>query len=126
MRHCDGAAAVLGLPLMSAGRGRREFPLLAEQIFEGVVAPLRAWRCPGAFPEAADRVRAYTGTEFVCPAKALLGDLGLFGIRATIAISGGPVGLAEAMAADADSHRRPVVDSHAPEGFAAIPRRGDR
>src|SRR5262245_2748565 len=126
MRHGTGAGAVLGLPLMRASRALREFPLVAEQVLEVVVAPLRGRRGPGDFQAAGDRVSAYTCTEFVFPAKALLGDVGRFGIRATIGISGGSVGLAEAMAADDERHRLLVVHRHAPEGFADIPRRGDR
>src|SRR5262245_6934358 len=126
MRHSTGAGAVLGLPLMRAGRALSEFPLVAEQVLEVVVAPLRGRRGPGDFQAAGDRVSAYAGTEFVSPAKALLGAFGSFGIRSTIGISGGSVGLAEAMAADDERHSLLVVHRHAPEGFADIPRRGDR
>src|SRR5499427_4935734 len=105
MRHRAGASAVLRLPLMRAGRALREFPLVAEQVLEVVVAPFRGRRGPGDFQAAGDRVSAHAGTEFACPAKALLGDVGPFGIRSTIGISGGSVGFAEAMAADDERHR---------------------
>src|SRR5262245_12737707 len=105
MRHGTGAVAVLGLPLMRAGRALREFPLVAEQVLEVVVAPLRGRRGPGDFQSAGDRVSAHAGTEFVSPAKALLGEVGRFGIRSTIGVCGGSVGLAEAMAADDERHR---------------------
>src|SRR5215510_9160907 len=109
MWHCVGAGSVLRLPLMRAGRTLREFPLVAEQVLEVVVAPLR-WRSgPGDFQAAGDRVSAPAGAEFVCPAKALLRDFGRFGIRSTIGISRGSVGLAEAMAADDKRHRLLVV-----------------
>src|SRR5262249_60928234 len=100
MRHGAGAIAVFRLPLMRAGRALREFPLVAEQVLEVVVAPLRGRRGPGDFQAAGDRVSSHAGTEFVSPAKALLGDFSRFGIRSTIGISGGSVRLAEAMAAD--------------------------
>src|SRR5262245_21221355 len=126
MRHGTGACAVLRLPLMGAGRALREFPLVAEQVLEVVVAPLRRRRGPGDFQAAGDRISAYAGSKFASPAKALLADLGPFGIRSTMGVSGGSVGLAEAMAADDERHRLLVVHRHSPEGFANIPRRGDR
>src|SRR5262245_23382418 len=126
MRQGAGARAVLRLPLMVAGRALREFPLEAEQVLEVVVAPLRGRRGPGDFQSAGDRVSALAGAKFVSPAKALLGEFGRFGIRSTIGLSGSSVGLAEAMAADDERHRLLVVHRHAPEGFADIPRRGDR
>src|SRR5262245_65718837 len=99
IRHGIGAGAVLGLPLMRAGRALRERPLVAEQVLEVVVAPLRGRRGPGDFQAAGDRISALACSEFVSPAKALLGDVGRFGIRSTIGIRGGSVSLAEAMAA---------------------------
>ena len=74
MRHGAGASAVLRLPLMRAGRALREFPLVAEQVLEVVVAPLRRRRGPGDFQAAGDRVSALAGAEFVRPAQALLVD----------------------------------------------------
>src|SRR5262245_47334789 len=118
MRHGSGACAVLRLPLMRAGRALREFPLVAEQVLEVVVAPLRGRRGPGDFQAAGDRVSAPACAKFACPAKALLSDAGRFGIRSTIGVSGGSVSLAEAMAADDERHRLLVVHRHAPEGFA--------
>src|SRR5262252_1517685 len=105
MRHRAGASAVLRLPLMRAGRALREFPLVAEQVLEVVVAPLRGRRGPGDFQAAGDRVSALAGAEFVSPAKALLGEVSRFGIRSTIGSRGGSVSLAEAMAADDERHR---------------------
>ncbi len=81
MRHGAGAGAVLRLPLMRTGRALREFPLEAEQVLEVVVAPLRGRRGPGDFQAAGDRVSAPAGAKFVCPAKALLGEVGRFGIQ---------------------------------------------
>src|SRR5262249_19113264 len=121
MRHGAGAGAVLRLPLIRAGRALRELPLVAEQVLEVVVAPLRGRRGPGDFQAAGDRVSAHACTEFVSPAKALLGDVGPFWIRSTIGLSGSSVGLAEAMAADDERHCLLVVHRHAPEGFADIP-----
>src|SRR5262245_30319202 len=117
MRYGVGAGAVLRLPLMGAGRALREFPLVAEQVLEVVVAPFRGRRGPGDFQAAGDRVSAHASTEFVSPAKALLGEVGRFGIRSAIGIRGGSVSLAEAMAADDERHRLLVVHRHAPEGF---------
>ena len=63
---------VLRPPLIGAGRALRQFPFVAEQVLEEVVAPLRRRRGPGDFRAAADRVIALAAAEAALPAEALL------------------------------------------------------
>ena len=78
IRHGAGACAILRLPLMRTGRALGQFPFVAEQVREEVVAPLRRRRGPGDFQAAADRVTAFAGAKAVRPAEALLLDAGRF------------------------------------------------
>ena len=120
------ALGPLGNPLMRTGRALREFPLVAEQVLEEVVAPLRGRGGPGDFQAAGDRVAADAGAEAASPAEALLVETGIFGIGPHIGRRAGAVGLAEGMAAGDERYRLLVVHGHALEGFADIDRRGDR
>src|SRR5262249_34683475 len=47
IRNRAGAGAALRLPLMRAGRALRQLPLVAEQVLEVIVAPLRGRGGPG-------------------------------------------------------------------------------
>jgi hypothetical protein len=83
MRHGAGAGAILRLPLMRAGRALGQFPFVAEQVLEEVVAPLRGRGGPGDFQAAGDRVAAFAGAKAVLPAQALLLEAGRFRLRPT-------------------------------------------
>ena len=80
--HRAVAGAVLRPPLVRAGRALRQFPLVAEQVLEEVVAPLRRRGGPGDFQAAGDRVAALAGAEAVLPAEALLLEAGRLRARA--------------------------------------------
>ncbi len=125
-RHRAGAGAILRCPLIRSGRALRQFPFVAEQVLEEVVAPLRGRGAPGDFQAAGDRVGALAGAKAVLPAQALLLEAGRFRVRPHIRRGAGSVGLAERMAAGDQRHRLLVVHRHAREGLADIPRRGDR
>ena len=84
IRHGARACAILRRPLMRTGRALGEFPFVAEQVLEEVVAPLRRRRGPSDFQAAGDRVAALAGAEFALPAEALLLDAGGFGFGADI------------------------------------------
>ena len=71
MRHRAGARPVLRLPLMRAGRALRQLPVVAEQVLEEVVAPLRRRGGPGDFQAAGDGVAAQARAEAARPAEAL-------------------------------------------------------
>ena len=126
IRHRAGACAILRLPLMRTGRALRQFPFVAEQVPEEVVAPLRGRGGPGDFQAAGDRVAAFAGAEAALPAQALLLEAGRFRLRPHMGRRAGAVGLAEGVAAGDERHRLLVVHRHASEGLADIPRRGDR
>ena len=68
------AGAVLGRPLVRAGGALREFPFIAEQVFEVVVVPLHRVGGPCALQPAGDRVGAFAAAKGVLPAEALLFD----------------------------------------------------
>src|SRR5689334_13075696 len=93
----DGARAraILRPPLMRAGRALGQFPFIAEQVCEEIVAPLRRRRAPGNLQAAGDRVLALAGAELAAPAEALLLDAGAFRLRAHQLCIAGAVGLAE-------------------------------
>src|SRR5262245_11333052 len=92
--------AVLGPPLMSAGRTLREFPVILKEVVEEGVAPLGWSGGPGAFQSAGDRIRTGACAEFVLPAEALLLDIGAFGFSANILRRNRcAMGFAEAMSA---------------------------
>ena len=111
---------------MRAGRALRQFPFVAEQVLEEVVAPLRRRGGPGDFQAAGDRVTAFARAKAALPAEALLLEAGRFRLRPHMGRRAGAVGLAEGVAAGDERHRLLVVHRHAGEGLADIPRRGDR
>ena len=126
IRHGTGARAMLRLPLMRTGRALRQFPFVAEQVPEEVVAPLRRRGGPGDFQAAADRVAAFAGAKAALPAQALLLDAGSFRLGPHMFRIAGAVGLAEGVTAGDERHRLFVVHRHAGEGLADVPRRSER
>ena len=123
--HDRGTRALCD-PLLRTGGALREFPLVAEQVFEEVVAPLRGRGGPGDFEAAGDCVAALAGAEAVSPAEALLVEAGRFGLGCHVRRGGGAVGLAEGVAADDERDGFFVVHGHAAEGVADVVRGLDR
>src|ERR1039458_1676915 len=112
---------MLRFPLMRAGRALGQFPFVAEQVPEEVVAPLRWRRAPDDFQAAADRVAAFAAAIGVLPAEALLLDGGAFGLGADIlARICSAVRLAEGVSAGDERDRFLVVHRHARERLANI------
>src|SRR5271165_4151358 len=100
IRHCMGARAILCFPLMRTGRALGQFPFVAEQIFEEVIAPLRRRRGPSYFQAAADRLGAVALAEAALPAQALLLDWGTLGLAGNILFGiGSAVGFAKSVTA---------------------------
>ena len=98
IRNRAGACTTLRSPLVRTGRALRQFPFVAEQDPEEVVAPLR-WRVgPGDLEAAGDRVTAFAGAEAALPAEALLFDGGRFRLRPDMGRRAGTVGFSEAVA----------------------------
>ena len=125
IRHRTGACAILRSPLMRAGRALGQFPFVAEQIGEEVIAPLRRRRRPDDFQAAANRVAAFARAEFALPAEPLLLDAGRFRLWAHQCRIAGTVGLAKGVPAGNQRHCLFVVHRHAGEGLSNIPCRGD-
>lgn len=113
-------------PLVRARRALRQLPLVAEQVLEEVVAPLRRRRRPRDFEPARDRVRALARAVRALPAEALRFDAR--GLRLGADVRRGPraVRLAERVAARDQRDRLFVVHRHAREGVTNVARRGDR
>ncbi len=63
---------------MRTGRTLRQFPFVAEQVREEVVAPLRRSRGPNNFQSAPDSVTAMTFAKFILPPETLILDVGAF------------------------------------------------
>ena len=119
--------AVLRLPLVRAGRALGQLPLVAEQVLEEAVVPLRRRRRPGDLEAAGDRVAALAGAEAVLPAEALLLERGALGLRADVAVGvGRAVGLAEGVAAGDQRDGLLVVHRHPAERLADVAGRGER
>src|SRR5208282_6157388 len=113
------------LPLIRTGRALGQFPVVAEQVREEVVAPLRRRLSPDDFQAAADRVVAFAAAVGVLPAQPLLLDGGAFGLGTDIlARIGGAVGLAERVSAGDQRDSLLIVHGHARERLANILRRG--
>src|ERR1700722_12972377 len=93
------ARVTLGLPLLRAGRALRELPLVTEEVFEEIVAPLGRRRGPGDLESARDGIDAHAGVEAALPAKALRFELAGLGIAAHVRRRSGAVRLAEGVAA---------------------------
>src|SRR6202165_5801700 len=106
---------------MSTGRALSQFPFVAEQVGEEVVAPL-GWRLgPNDFEAAADRVSTKTFTKFILPSQALVLDVGSLWFGAHV-VGGnrGTVGLAERVPAGNQCDCFFVVHGHPAEGFANV------
>src|SRR6266478_7347725 len=107
---------------MSTGRALSQFPFVAEQVGEEVVAPLRRRLGPSNFEAAADGVSTKTFTKFILPSQALVLNVGAFWFGAHV-VGGnrGTVGLAECMPAGNQCDCFFVVHGHTVEGFANVP-----
>src|SRR5579871_714903 len=90
---------MLRFPLMRAGRALGQLPLVAEQVPEEVVAPLRRRRGPDDFQAAGDRVATFARAELAPPAEALLLDGSGLRLRTHQRRSAGAVGFAEGVPA---------------------------
>ena len=122
----DRGSRTFRLPLFRTGRALGQFPFVAEQVPEEVVAPLRRRRGPGDFRAAGDGVGADTRAVLALPAETLILERAAFRVRPDQRRVAGAVGLAEGVAAGNQRHRLFVVHRHAEEGFADVPRRRDR
>src|SRR5579859_2628981 len=111
---------------MGTGRTLGQFPVVAEQVVEEVVAPLCRGLGPSDFQAAADGVGTKAFAKFILPAEALILNGGTFWFGADI-LSGNAsaVGLAESVSTGDERDRFFVVHRHAGERLADIPRRSD-
>src|SRR6185295_9738745 len=119
------ARVALRLPLLRAGRALRQLPLVAEQVREVAVAPLRRRRGPGDFQAARDRIGAGARAEAAAPAKTLRLDRRALRLWPDIRRGAGAVSLAEGVAAGDESNRLFVVHRHAAERLANVPGGGE-
>src|SRR5271169_1445920 len=127
IRHRTVASAILRRPLIGAGRTLREFPFVAEQVGEEVVAPLRRRRGPNYFQAAADGVSTETFAKFILPSQALIFNVGTFWFVAYILSgNGSTVGFAEGVTAGNERNGLLVIHRHAGECLPDIPCRGNR
>src|SRR5512143_3324430 len=92
IRHGTGARATFRYPLMRTGRTLSQFPFVAEQGLEKVVAPLRRRGGPGDFKSAGDRVTTFARAKAAFPAETLFLNAGRFGLRPYIFRIAGTVG----------------------------------
>src|SRR5215475_3425963 len=118
--HRARACTILRSPLMRAGGALGQFPFVAEQVREEVVAPLCRGCCPNDFQPATDSVSAFARAELALPPETLLLDGSRFRLRAHERRLTGTMGLAKGVAAGNQRDRFFVVHCHATEGFPNI------
>ncbi len=118
--------AVLGHPLVRAGRALDQFPLVAEQHVEVTHVPLGGVGLPRAFDAAGRGVHPLAGAERVLPAQALFLDGRAFGLGANELGVAGAMRLAEGVAAGDERDGFFVVHRHAREGLAHVAAGGHR
>src|SRR2546426_3112577 len=111
---------------MRSGRAFRQFPFVAEQVREEVVAPLGRCRGPNDFQTAADRIAAFARFEFALPAKALFLDTGGFRLCADQFRIASAVGFAERVTPGNERNGLLVIHRHTGESLSDIPGRGNR
>ena len=114
-------------PLRGARGTLGAHPFVGKEIVEILRAPLRGRGSPGAFQAAGDRVGALPAAAGVLPSEPLLlqagrGRLGSRAVRGVLRA----VRLAERVASRNQGERLFVVHRHAAEGFADVPRGGQR
>ena len=116
IRHATLRGFILGGPLRRPGRALRQFPLVAEQVFEVIVIPLHRVGGPCALQSAGDRVAAAAATKAVPPAEALLLETGPFGLGADVLVGvGGAVGFTESVSPSNERNGLFVIHRHASE-----------
>src|SRR5579859_5014035 len=119
IRHRTVACAIFRRPLMCTSRTLGQFPFIAEQVVEEVIAPLGRRLGPNDFQAAADGVSTETFAKFILPAQALILDVGAFGFGTYILSgNGSAVGLAEGVTAGNERNGLLVVHGHAGERFS--------
>src|SRR5258706_13261572 len=96
---------------MRTSRAFGQFPFVAKQVLEEIVAPLRRRRGPGDFQTASDRVAAFACAEAALPAQALLLDARPLRLRTNKRRIARAVSLAEGMATGNQCNRFSVVHS---------------
>src|SRR5256885_14651851 len=114
------------MPPSASKKTLRQFPFVAEQVLEEVVAPLRGPGGPRDLQAAGDRVTPFARADAALPAEALLLDAGRFGLRSHMGLSAGAMGFAEGVAAGDERNRLFVIHRHASERLADITGRRDR
>src|SRR5579872_538287 len=112
------ASAILRCPLMGTSRALGQFPFVAEQIGEEVVAPLRGCLRPNDFQSAANGVTAIAFAQLVFPPEALQFDVGTLRLSAHILCgNASTVGFAEGVTASNEGDGLFIVHRHAAEGL---------
>src|SRR6476659_4978785 len=117
---------VLGHPLVRAGRGLLQLPLVAEEDLEVLVVPTRRVVGPRHLEARGDGVRALARLVGALPAEALRLERGALGLRADQVGVTGAMGLAEGVATGDECDGLLVVHRHAGEGLADVARGGHR
>src|SRR5581483_8644611 len=119
------ARAVLRRPLIRARRALGQFPFVAKQVLEKVVAPLCGSFSPNDLKATTDRVSSHSGAELAFPAEALCFDVASLWLGTDIlGCSGSTMRLAEGVTAGNERNRFFVVHRHAGERLANVTRRG--
>src|SRR3954463_11232264 len=111
---------------MRTSRTLSQFPFIAEQVGEEVIAPLGRRGGPGDFQAAADGITGSARSKFALPAEALFLDGGRFRLRAYQFGIAGAVSFTEGVTAGNKRNSLLVVHGHASESLSDVSRRGNR
>ena len=113
-------------PLVRAGRALGLLPLVAEEVVEEPVVPLRRGAGPGDLEAAGDRVGTLATAVGALPTEPLCLERAALRLGSDVVAGGGTVGLAEGVATGDQGHRLLVVHRHPLERLADVAGGGQR
>src|SRR5580704_5100005 len=125
VRHCAGPCPALRGPLVCASRALSQLPLVAEEIAEELVAPLRRSRRPGDLQAAGDCVASVTFAVPRVPTEPLLLNRAPLRLRTYQGGIPRTVGFTEAVAAGDQGNGFFVIHCHTGKRFANVPGCGE-
>ena len=126
VRHRSYSSIALGLPLPSTCGALSELPLVAEEVFKIVIAPLRWGGGPCSLESAGNGVFGVAFAVGVLPAKAHFFHGCPCGLPANEAWVSCTVHFTKGVSTGHQGHGFFVVHGHATKGFAHVACRGKR
>ena len=127
IRHGVLRRFIFGSPLPRTARTFHQFPLVAEEVVEEAVIPLRRLIGPSTFQPAGNRVSGHATTKTVLPAKALFFEGGTFGFGPNVLIRiGSTMGFTKCVSAGNECNCFLIIHRHASERLSNVLGRSER